>query len=68
MVFRQKRRPIEIGTAGIVAIAIFLLAWNAIETITGTGPKDAPPGTTFHAANHAGATVTPSDQPSVLDQ
>lgn len=68
MVFRQKRRPIEIGTLGIVGIAIFLLAWNGIEKITGTGPKGAPPGTTFHAANRAGATVTPSDQPSVLDQ
>ena len=34
MVFRQKRRPIEIGTVGIVGIAIFLLAWNGIEKIT----------------------------------
>ena len=56
----QKHRPIEVGTAGIVGIAIFLLAWNVVERVTGTGPKSAPPGTTFHAANRAGATVTPS--------
>jgi len=64
----RKHRPIEVGTAGIVGIAIFLLAWNLVERVSGTGPKSAPPGTTFHAANKAGATVTPSEQPSVLEQ
>jgi hypothetical protein len=64
----RKHRPIEVGTAGIVGIAIFLLSWNLVERVTGTGPKSAPPGTTFHAANRAGATVTPSDQPPVLEQ
>ena len=64
----QKHRPIEVGTAGIVGIAIFLLAWNVVERVTGTGPKSAPPGTTFHAANRAGATVTPSETPPVLER
>lgn len=64
----RKNRPIELGTASIVGIAVFLLTWNVIERISGTSPKGAPPGTTFHAANKAGATVTPSDQPSVLEQ
>jgi len=64
----QKHRPIEVGTAGIVGIAIFLLAWNVVERVTGTGPKSAPPGTTFHAANRAGATVTPSEPPPVLER
>jgi hypothetical protein len=65
---RQEPRALQFGTASIVAVAIFLLAWNVVERVTGTGPKDAPTGTTYHAANHAGATVAPSDQPSVLDQ
>ena len=64
----RKHKPIEVGTAGIIGIAIFLLAWNVVERVSGTGPMSAPPGTTFHAANRAGATVTPSEQPSVLEQ
>ena len=65
----RKHKPIEVGAAGIVAIAIFLLSWNVVERVSGTGPKSsAPPGTTYHAANRAGATVTPSEQPSVLQQ
>jgi hypothetical protein len=65
----RKHKPIEVGTAGIVGIAIFLLVWNVVELVSGTGPKNgAPPGTTYHAANRAGATVTPSEQPSVLQQ
>ena len=65
---RRKRNPFELGTASILAIAVFLLAWNIVELGTGTGPKNAPPSTTQHAANQAGATLTPSDRPSVLDQ
>jgi hypothetical protein len=62
------RKPIRLGTAGILAIAVFLLVWNVVERITGTGPKSAPTGTTIHAAHRAGATVTPSQQPSALEQ
>jgi hypothetical protein len=65
---RQEPRSPQFGTASIVAVAVFLLAWNVFERISGTGPKAAPPGATYHAANQAGATVKPSDQPSVLDQ
>jgi hypothetical protein len=61
-------KPIQAGTAGILGTAIFLLAWTVVERVTGTEPKSAPAGTTYHAANQAGATVTPSDQPSTLDQ
>jgi hypothetical protein len=65
----RKHKPIEVGTAGIVGIAIFLLAWNVLERVSGTGPKSgAPPGTTYNAASRAGATVTPSEQPAVLEQ
>ena len=64
----KKHKPIELGTGSILAIAVFLLVWNIVELGTGTGPKSAPPGTTYHAANQAGATVTPSDRPSVLEQ
>ena len=64
----QNRKSIQLGTASIVGIAVFLLAWNMVELATGTGPKSAPPGTTYHAARQAGATVTPSEQPSVLDR
>jgi hypothetical protein len=56
----QKRKRMDLGTAGIVAVAIFLLAWNLVEHITGTEPKSAPPGTTYQAAQRAGATVTPT--------
>ena len=62
----NKIKPIEARTAGIVGIAIFLLAWGFVERITGTKPKGAPPGTTYHAANQAGATVTTSE-PSTLE-
>lgn len=61
-------RPIQAGTAGILGTAIFLILWTAVERITGTEPKSAPPGTTYHAARSAGAIVTPSEQPSPLDQ
>ena len=64
----RKFKPIQAGTAGILGTAIFLLVWSVVEHVTGTEPKGAPPGTTYHAANSAGATVTPSDQPSTLDQ
>ena len=64
----KRLKPIEAGTAGILGTLIFLLAWTIVERVTDTRPKDAPPGTTFHAANKAGATVTPSEQPSVLEQ
>ena len=64
----RKHQSIELGTGSILAIAVFLLVWNVVELETGTGPKSAPPGTTHHAANQAGATVTPSDRPSVLQQ
>ena len=64
----RRMKSINVGTAGILATAIFLLAWGVVERITGTEPKNAPAGTTYHAANQAGATITPSDQPSVLDQ
>jgi hypothetical protein len=62
-------KPTAFETASIIAVAVFLLAWNVFEHVTGTGPSSgSPPGTTYHAANQAGATVKPSDQPSVLDQ
>jgi hypothetical protein len=66
---RPEPKPTAFETASIIAVAVFLLAWNAFERVTGTGPSSgSPPGTTYHAANQAGATVKPSDQPSVLDQ
>ena len=61
---KPRFRPIQAGTAGILGTAIFLLVWTVVEQVTGTEPKSAPPGTTYHAANSAGATVTPSDPPS----
>ena len=64
----RKFREIKVGTAGILATLIFLLAWGIVERVTGTGPKGAPPGTTYHAANQAGATVTPSEGPSTLTE
>jgi hypothetical protein len=64
----KKHKPIELGTGGILAIAVFLLVWNIVELETGTGPRGAPPSTTYHAANQAGATATPSDRPSLLEQ
>ncbi|HKU06524.1 MAG TPA: hypothetical protein VJR30_10670 [Bradyrhizobium sp.] len=65
---RRKFRQIQAGTAGILGTVLFLLAWTVVERVTGTGPKSAAPGTTYHAANKAGATVTPSEQPPVLEQ
>lgn len=65
---KTRYRQIQAGTAGILGTLIFLLAWTIVERVTDTRPKDAPPGTTYHAANKAGATVTPSEQPSVLEQ
>ena len=59
-------KPIEAGTAGILGTLLFLLAWTVVERVTDTTPKSAPPGTTVHAANKAGATVTPSAEPSAL--
>jgi hypothetical protein len=64
----RRWRPIEAGTAGILGTLIFLLAWTLVERVSDTRPKSAPPGTTYHAANKAGATVTPSEQPSALEQ
>jgi hypothetical protein len=64
----KKHQSIELGTGSILAIAVFLLVWNVVELGTGTGSKGAPPGTTYHAADQAGAKVTPSDRPSVLEQ
>ena len=64
----KKQTSVQLGTGSILAIAVFLLVWNVVELGTGTGPKSAPPGTTYHAAHQAGASVTPSDRPSVLDQ
>jgi hypothetical protein len=39
----RKHKPIEVGTAGIVGIAIFLLAGNVVERVSGTGPKSGAP-------------------------
>jgi predicted metal-binding membrane protein len=64
---RPEPKSAAFETASIVAVAVFLLAWNVFERVSGTGPKAAPTGATYHAANQAGATVKPSDQPSVLD-
>ncbi len=64
----KKHKPLELGTRSILAIAVFLLVWNIVELGTGTGPRSAPPGTTYHAATEAGATVTVSDRPSVLER
>jgi hypothetical protein len=62
----QEPKSVQLGTASLIAVAIFLLAWKVFERVTDTGPKGAPPGTSYHAANQAGATVTPSDQPPVV--
>ena len=63
----KRFKPIEAGTAGILATLIFLLAWSIVERVTDTRPKGAPSDTTFHAANEAGARITPSEQPSALN-
>lgn len=64
MTAKRRFPEIKAGTAGILGTAIFLLLWSVVERVTDTEPKGAPPGTTYHAAWNAGATVTPSDQPS----
>jgi hypothetical protein len=64
----KRWKPIQAGTAGILGTLIFLLAWSIVERVTDTRPTSAPPGTTFHAANKAGATVTPSENPSTVEQ
>lgn len=63
----NKVKQLDARTAGIVGMAIFLLAWGLVERITGTEPKGAPAGTTHHAAAKAGATVTLSEPPSTLE-
>jgi hypothetical protein len=55
-------KEIRAGTAGILGTAIFLLVWSVVEAATDTEPKGAPPGTTYQAADEAGAIVTPSDR------
>jgi hypothetical protein len=56
------------STGEILGVALFLIAWTVVEAVTGTGSGSrTPPGTTFHAAARVGATVTPSEQPSALD-
>ncbi len=58
----------RVTTTEIVAVALFLIAWTLVEAITGTGRGSrSAPGATYHAAARAGATVTPSDQPSALE-
>jgi hypothetical protein len=56
------------ATAGeILAVALFLMGWTVVEAMTGTGSGSrSVPGMTYHAAAQAGATVTPSEQPSAL--
>jgi hypothetical protein len=58
------------ATAGeILAVALFLMGWTVVETVTGTGSGSrSAPGMTYHAASRAGATVTPSEQPSALEE
>ena len=69
MAKNRKENPLELGSGSVVAIGLFLLAWNVVEVCTGTVPfKDAPPGTTQLAASQAGAMVTPSDRGSARDQ
>ena len=64
----KRFREIRASSIEILAVAIFLIAWTVVEAITGAGPTShAPPGTTYHAANRVGATVTPSEQPSALE-
>lgn len=65
---RKRPGPINVGTTGILATAVFLLAWSFVERIAGAEPKSASAGTTYHAASQAGATVTPSERPSTLDE
>lgn len=52
----------------VLGVGLFLIAWSIIETITGTGHASrSAPGTTYVAAARVGATVTPSEQPSSLE-
>jgi hypothetical protein len=56
-------------TVEIFCIALFLLAWTAVEAVVGTGvPSQSAPGTTYHAAAEAGAKVTSSKLPSALEE
>ena len=58
----------RVTTTEMLAVVLFLLAWTLIEATKGTGRGSrSAPGTTYHAAARAGATVTPSDQPSTLE-
>jgi hypothetical protein len=64
----MSKREIRASTAEILAVAAFLLIWTIVETVTGTGTgSHATPGATYHAAAAAGASVTPSEQPSALE-
>ena len=56
-------------TGEIVGVALFIMAWTVVEGVTGTGSGSrSAPGTTYHAAARVGATVTPSEQPSALEE
>ena len=64
----NNNREIRASTVEILAVAVFLIVWTVVETITGTGTGSrSSPGTTYHAAAAAGAAVAPSDQPSALE-
>ncbi len=58
----KEHKPRGANSAGILGVFIFLLLWGFVEHIVGTEPKNAPPGTTFDAADRAGAVLTPSDR------
>jgi hypothetical protein len=61
-------REIRASTIEILAVALFLMAWTIVEVVTGTGSaRHTPPGTTFLAAARVGASVTPSEQRSALE-
>ena len=64
----KSNREIRASTADILAVAAFLIMWTVVETVTGTGAgSHASAGATYHAAAAAGASVTPSEQPSALE-
>jgi hypothetical protein len=64
----RKFREIRASTAEILAVALFLIGWIVVEAVTGTGfGRHTPPGTTFLAAARVGASVTPSEQRSALE-
>jgi hypothetical protein len=65
---KQRIREIRASTGEIAAVALFLIAWIVVEAVTGTGSgHHSPPGTTYQVAARAGATVTPSEQQSALE-